>query len=383
MFRFICKTFHHLISAVRHSRCRSIYYVPFHPNSKCLESVYKSTNQRSFAASYLINSCGFSPDIAISASRYLKFEDPAKPDSVLAFFKSHGFTKTQISRIVRIYPFLLSCHPEKALLPKIEFLKSLGMSSADVALVLSKSPEIFRRSLRNHIIPSFEFLDNLLQSKEKTLATIKRHARILVHPRTYAIPNIEILQEAGVPQKHIASMFSFYPTLFLSCSNKFREVVQGVKKLGLNPSKATFVVAVRVMRSMSRSTWKKKLEVYKKWGWSEEEILATFMKFPPIMLTSEDKIMRQMDYLVNKMGQDSSCIQRRPTVIKLSLEKRIIPRCELHEILLSKGLINRKNHNLLETLKYTEERFLKFLNYHDKEAPKLLKLYMEKLALAK
>lgn len=39
------------------------------------------------------------------------------------------------------------------------------------------------------------------------------------------------------------------------------------------------------------STWKHKVEVYKKCGWTEEEVLAAFRKFPRCMLASESKIL--------------------------------------------------------------------------------------------
>ncbi|KAI8005072.1 hypothetical protein LOK49_LG08G00311 [Camellia lanceoleosa] len=41
---------------------------------------------------------------ALSASNYVKFETPNKPYSVLAFLENHGFTKTQISNLLRKYP---------------------------------------------------------------------------------------------------------------------------------------------------------------------------------------------------------------------------------------------------------------------------------------
>ncbi|XAR62576.1 hypothetical protein NMG60_11017394 [Bertholletia excelsa] len=263
MFRFIYKTLHHGPSAVGHSQSHSLYYVRIHPYSKCVQSIYTSPDPLSFAASYLINSCGFPPDKAIFASRYVKFKASDNPDSVLAFFDSHGFSKNQISRLVRNCPQVLLCNPEKTLLPKIEFFKSQGISSADVAKMLSKHPSAFRRSMWNNIIPSFEFFNNFLQSKEKTIAAIKRNGRILLlNHKTCTIPNIEVLQEVGLPQKHIASLLSLHPAVFLCSSTKLKEVVESVKKMGFNPMKGTFAIAVYVMRSMRKSTWEKKLEVF-------------------------------------------------------------------------------------------------------------------------
>ncbi|KAF5954085.1 hypothetical protein HYC85_006941 [Camellia sinensis] len=121
-----------------------------------------------------------------------------------------------------------------------------------------------------------------------------------------------------------------------------------------------------------------------KWGWSEDEILVAFEKNPWFMVASEHKIMRVMEFFVNKMGWDSSFFARSPIHIGFSLEKRIVPRCAVYQVLLSKGLIKNNSFNLTTMLKKPEKWFLtKVVNCNEEEAPELLKLYEEKLALAK
>ena len=96
-----------------------------------------------------------------------------------------------------------------------------------------------------------------------------------------------------------------------------------------------------------------------------------------------DKIMAIMDFLVNKMDMESSAIANRPDVIVHSMEKRLIPRAAVFHFLLSKGLINRKDTNLISLFKVSEKTFLqRFVNSYE-EAPQLLKLYREKLGISK
>jgi mTERF domain-containing protein len=64
-----------------------------------------------------------------------------------------------------------------------------------------------------------------------------------------------------------------------------------------------------------------------RWGWSEDDVLSAFRKFPQCMIMSEKKIMQVMDCLVNKMGWPSGMVAKNPVVMGFSLEKRIIPRC--------------------------------------------------------
>ncbi|KAL7241877.1 hypothetical protein ACSBR1_014452 [Camellia fascicularis] len=94
----------------------NLYFLQNHPFSS--SSLETTPNQHSFTVNYFINSCEFPLENAISASNYVKFETPNKPDSVLAFLENHGFTKTHISNLVRKYPPVILCDREKTLLSK-------------------------------------------------------------------------------------------------------------------------------------------------------------------------------------------------------------------------------------------------------------------------
>ena len=164
--------------------------------SLSLKYNYSSTttkNQQPFSVSYLINTLGFSQEAAVSASRYVHFETPEKAESVVSFFKNHGFSQTQISKLVRRFPTVLLSDPDKTLLPKMDFFSSKGIPSPDLAKIFSGHPFLFQSSLEKQIIPSFDFYKNLLQSEAKTLEAIKRFPGILQRNiETCVAPNIDI-----------------------------------------------------------------------------------------------------------------------------------------------------------------------------------------------
>ena len=54
--------------------------------------------------------------------------------------------------------------------------------------------------------------------------------------------------------------------------------MEEVKERGFNPSRLMFALAVFTLRAMSKSTWERKVNVYKKWGWFEDEISLAFRK---------------------------------------------------------------------------------------------------------
>ncbi|XP_059654573.1 transcription termination factor MTERF2, chloroplastic-like [Cornus florida] len=353
-------------------------------SSSTLKSTSTTSNQHSFTVDYLVKSCGLPPEKALSASNYITIKTPDKPDSVLAFFSNHGFTEIQITLLIRRLPQVLMSNPENTFLPKIEFFQSKGVSTQDTAKILSTTPAVLRRSLENQIIPSYNFFKEFLKSEEKTNATIKRCAvLLLLDLHTSVAPNIEALREIGMPESIIVNFLTNQPHAFTPNADRFKEILEEVKKMGFNPTKVMFGLAIHALRAMTKSTWEKKVEVYKKWGLSEDQILVAFGKQPWFMIVSVEKIMGIMDFFVNKMGWESSIVVRYPGLILLSLERRIIPRCLVYQILLSKGLLQNK-FSLYGMLSSSESQFLnKFVEKYEEEAPELLKLYQEKLNLSK
>ncbi|KAF3953188.1 hypothetical protein CMV_021345 [Castanea mollissima] len=376
MLNFLYKAFHH------GSCCTVETHIALLLSSGRLRyiSSTSTSNQHSFTVSYLINSCGFSPDAALSASKYVHFENPHKADLVISFFKHHGFSQTQISSIIRRHPTLLLSNPQKTLLPKLEFFQSKGCTSSDIVMILTRNPHLLKRSLKNKIIPSFDFFKNLLGTNEKTVIAVRRFSAILVNKvDTYAIPNVNLLRDNGVHESAICTLIKNWPRVITADQVRFKEIVEEVKEMGISPLRASFVDAVSVIIKMNKSTWERKVNAYKRWGLYEDEILVAFAKNPCFFRASEDKIMRVMDFLVNKMGLEASLIVKRPTLISLSLEKRLIPRAFAIQFLQSKGLV-KKNFYLPTAFEYVEELFLqRFVLRNKEEASELLQLYKEKM----
>ncbi|KAF3953474.1 hypothetical protein ACB098_02G041700 [Castanea mollissima] len=386
MFNCLCKT---ILNGEKHINSRSptpIHKLGFLQNPSLSLKYYVSStsNQQPFAVSYLINSLGFTPEAALSASKYVHFEISEKADAVVKFLKNHGFSQTQISNLVRRRPGVLTCNPEKTLLPKMEFFSSKGIPSPDLAKMFTVYPDLFKRSLKKQIIPSFDLFKSLLQSEDKTLQAMQRCPGMFTYYlETYVVPNINILRESGVPESIVISILQKQPRAFRVNPVQFREAVEEVKEMGFNPSTMKFAKAVHAVRSMSKSTWERKLNVYKKWGWTEDEVSMAFRNHPWCMTVSEEKLMRVMDFLVNKMGMESSLIQKRSILVSLSLEKRLIPRGLVLQVLLSKGLV-KKNFKMHAYFECPEKTFLqKFVMLHEEEASELLKLYKGSLDSSK
>ncbi|KAK9933757.1 hypothetical protein M0R45_020933 [Rubus argutus] len=136
MFGFRCKRLHLLVvpsysiaveSSVARLHCISQFSKSYSSKSVLGSEIGKPREQDvSFTVSYLITSCGLSPELALSLSqKSVHLKNREKPDSVIKLLKSYGFNDTYISQLVRKRPNVLGANPEKTLLPKLEFFSSI------------------------------------------------------------------------------------------------------------------------------------------------------------------------------------------------------------------------------------------------------------------
>ena len=330
---------------------------------RCLSSC---SNQQSFTVSYLVRSLGFSPQSAFSVSKSVSLKSPEKPDKVINLLKKYGFTQTQISSLVSRSPCLLSFDAEKTILPKFEFFEDKGISGPEMAKLLTAFPRILSTSLAKQIVPSYDFFSNLFHSGEMVIAVIHRYPDILTQNiEKFVLPKIDILREHRVSDSNITRLVILNPRVFILSLDKFRKTVEKVGEMGFDSSKGTFVVAVHAFISMSESTWKSKVDAYKNWGWSEEEVLKAYRRCPWCMTLSDDKIVAAMDFFINKMGLTPCLIAKYPRFLSYSLKKRLIPRSFVFQVLLSKGLV-KKEVNLSALFDSPEKKFLqKFVAPHE------------------
>ncbi|OVA06455.1 Mitochodrial transcription termination factor-related [Macleaya cordata] len=201
-----------------------------------------------------MNSCGLSEDKAISASKKIHFETSSRPDSVVTFLESNGFTKSYISKLITCRPGLLFADPHKTLKPKLEFFNSRGLSGLDLAKVLSKDPLLLNTSLENQIIPTFAFLKSILHTDSNVVTSLKRSTSVLRQdPGKCLVPNIRVLRDLGVPESNITTLLISQPRVFAINAGRFEEFVEEIKGMGFDPLQYTFVLAIHGLTSMTKS----------------------------------------------------------------------------------------------------------------------------------
>ncbi|CAN6573531.1 unnamed protein product [Malus baccata var. baccata] len=194
----------------------------------------------------------------------------------------------------------------------------------------------------------------------------------LAKMRSNIAPNISVLRALGVPETSISYWVSHRPFLISLESDKFKENVKKVTSMGVPPSSASFMKVLYVITRVNEPEWAQKMELYKNWGWTEDDFLLAFRKNPQFMELTEKNFSSKMDFLVNKI-----------VALNYSLEKNIIPRCLVIRILWSKGLISKGEFSLGTLVRKPKQYFLdRLVIKYQEQVPELLNIFEGRLRLA-
>jgi mTERF domain-containing protein len=298
---------------------------------------------------------------------------------VVEFFRAHGFKNEQISTLTMKCPQLYLFNAHKIFKPKLELFKSLGFSDPEIAKLLSARPSILRRSLENKIIHCVQELRRILGTDENVLEAIKVDSSvILVNVEKVLRPNMSMLISHGVPQSVVLKLFYLRQNPLAMSMNRLSEIVGEVKKLGFDPKKFLFVLAIRSL-AVSKTLWEQKVEAYRSFGLSKDEIYSAFKRNPLFMTISKKKIKKFMSFFVNELKMKPSLISKTPILILFSMEKRIIPRCSVLQLLMSKGLI-KADTSIVHAWIITEKEFVnKFVCKYQNEVPDVVRAHQGKI----
>ncbi|EOA35139.1 hypothetical protein CARUB_v10020267mg [Capsella rubella] len=258
-----------------------------------LRDGYKGDN---FTVSYLVDSLGFTTKHAESISNKVSFEDKGNPDSVLSLLRSYGFTKSQISSIVTIYPRLLILDAEKSIAPKLQSLKSRGASTTELTEIVSTVPKILGKRGHKGISVYYDFVKDIIEA-DKSSSDEKLCHSFPQGNKENKIRNISVLRELGVAQRLL------FPLLISDSQpvcgkQRFEESLKKVVEMGFDPETSKFVEALRVIYRMSEKTIEEKVNVYKRLGFGVADVWGIFKKWPSFLSYSEKKITHAFETLM-------------------------------------------------------------------------------------
>ncbi|XP_010554448.1 PREDICTED: uncharacterized protein LOC104824166 [Tarenaya hassleriana] len=303
-------------------------------------------------------------------------QDGLTQDPVSGLLHRYGFTYEQVAKFSKSFPGSI-CVEE--LSPKLRFLRSILESKNDVIRVVTVNPGVLTSSLKDQLEPNYRFIKSVLEEDDLVAKCIKRWPRILrLELEGNLAATVAFLRSYGFPSVSIAKLMEQAPLMFALSSSKLEESLKKTERFGFEPSNPMTVCAFRAISQINESNWEQKLEVYRKWGWSDDEFASAFKKHPFIMCLSEEKINKGMDVLLNRHGLSSSDIAKFPNIIFFSYEERIIPRCSVVALLHSKGVLGDRPLSVstyMAALRGKDEAFVK--RFVDKYPEHVLELWQK------
>ncbi|XP_042430181.1 transcription termination factor MTERF15, mitochondrial-like isoform X1 [Zingiber officinale] len=295
-----------------------------------------------FMVEYLVNTWGFSADDASKVSKSLPcFQSTEKPDAVLGFFRSHGLDGANLRKIISWRPGFLCGDVENSLAPKFKILRDMGLSESDIANAVLRHPFILYLDAQNALLPRLKAWESLFGSKEILLRNLRGYNRFL----SASIENVN--------------------------PESLRALVDRAEGLGVPRGSGMFLWILDVLQQVSTEKFEAQLKLMNNFGLSNSDFISAIKKFPRFLLLSTESLQRKMEFLVNVVGSSPSDVALRPVPLVLCLEKRLIPRFRVMEILKAEGLWKSTN-KLHVFFSSSGPKFLKqyVLPYEDK-LPKL------------
>ncbi|XP_059629836.1 transcription termination factor MTERF8, chloroplastic-like [Cornus florida] len=311
-------------------------------------------------ADYLIERHKFSLETASKVSsspRSPNLKRPEKIDSILSFLQESGFSDTNVERVIKHAPQLLSANLELSIKPKFKFFQDLGISSSGIVQIVSSDPLILTRSVESHLGPSILALKSVLVSNMDVSRVLKKSGWFFRYDMAKTmIPNIEFLKSCGISSSQITRCVYNTPTFFSNKPTRVRELVKRVDEIGFDRKSKMFLHAILAISWMTKENWELKLEVFKSLGFSEDDILSVFRRHPQVFAQSERKIKETTQLLLSTGKCDISYVVNYPDLLGYSVENRLKPRLRVVEVLESRNLLLNKP-SLGTVCRITERKF--------------------------
>ncbi|KAF7130881.1 hypothetical protein RHSIM_Rhsim10G0144200 [Rhododendron simsii] len=212
---------------------------------------------------FLIDTLAFSEPQAVSiSSRFPSKKTLEKPQSVLQLLKQLGFSDAHIRSSIRLNPDILFSDVDETLKPKLEFFQDLGLTGPDLGFD-SGSEEVVSGRLCIEIEMQHCLLGEL------------RHCRV---------PALDAFEEATFAFLHVRD---------------------GSLDMGFPVDSRMLVHAVFIVSCISDETISRKFELFRSFGFSEDECMDMFRRAPTLLGVSEGKLKLGMEFFLYDVKLES------------------------------------------------------------------------------
>jgi len=267
----------------------------------------------------------------------------------------------------------------------MNYFLEMGASVSDFADILLQQRTILWYALDSTIRPVVEALRENMGSTENVWRILKSsRMKYLRGIRENLVRNVSFLRARAIPIESIQKRFLQSPAVFMRRHEVFKDLVaQAEVKWGVSPRSAFYLSAIHVLCSLSERTMESKCRVFESFGWDQSHVVNLFRRNPYCLALGERNIKAKLNLFMNELGYDPDHLIAFHLLLCYSLEKRVMPRYLVFQLLIEKGLIKR-NLRFWNALRLPEDKFLgKFVLPFLDAVPNLHDIYVNSIQGAK
>ena len=139
-------------------------------------------------------------------------------EPVLDFLRSLGLSRAQVAKVFVAHPQILGYNVEQNLKPTVRWLLDLGLSKAQIVKVVSGFPQILSLSLEQNLKPTVQWLLDLGLSNAQVGKAVARKPQLLGYSIEQNLkPTVQWLLELGLSKAELAKVVAGF-TPILGCS---------------------------------------------------------------------------------------------------------------------------------------------------------------------
>ncbi|KAL1226110.1 Transcription termination factor MTERF5 [Cardamine amara subsp. amara] len=328
----------------------------------------------------------------------------------LQFLQSRGASSSELTETVSKVPKILAKKEGKSISRYYDFVKEIieaDKSSEFQKLSLSlpqgskQENKIRNISVLRELGMPQKLLFSMLVSgggfvcgKEKFEESIKKVVEMGFDPTTskfvkalrivYELSdkrleeNFKVYKRLGLTVNDVWELFKKCPGFLAYSENRIVQTFETLKRCGLLEDEVVLVFKKNPLcLRASEQKILNSIETFLGLGISRDEVMMMIKCLPQCIGYSEEMVKKKTKFFLKKMNWPLKAVVSHPQVIGYSMEKRIVPRCNVIKALMSKGLLGSELPPMSSVLSCNEQIFLNryVLKHDDKLVRKLMAIY--------
>nr|VDC59682.1 unnamed protein product [Brassica rapa] len=322
----------------------------------------------------------------------------------LKFLKSRGASTSELTEVLSKVPKILGSKKDKTLSRYYDFVKEIVQADKSSKFKkLSPSSSLLSQGskqenkIRNIIVlrelgmpqkllSLFHLLVSRYQpvcGKERFQESLKKVVEKGFDPTTskfvqalhvvYQLSDrtveekVDVYTRLGFSVEDVWDMFKKWPNSLKFSGKKVTQTFETLKKCGLLDEEVVALLKKNPQfLRVSEENIASSIETFLGLGFSKGEFAMMIKRYPVCIGFSAETVKKKTEFLVEEMDWSLEAVVSHPQVFSYSMEKRMVPRCNVIRALMSKGLLGSELPSVCSVLACTDKVFLRrYVRKHD------------------